>query len=286
VTRISGKTQLYGVIGNPVEHSLSPAIQNAAFEKLRLDGVFLAFEVAPEEVENALRGMHGLGICGLNVTMPYKSTVIPYLDEIDSTAELLASVNTIANEAGKLRGFSTDGIGALKALEENGLTLSGKKIVLLGSGGAAKAIAFALAEKVEKLILLNRNSEKSGELVKLLKKKFKKEISSNLLTEENMQESILEADILVNATSVGMFPNTELSLVKSDLLKSSMTVLDIVYNPLETKLSKEAKQVGAKVISGLEMLLYQGAASFEIWTGQKAPVEVMRKAALDHFAGE
>ena len=138
----SGKTQLYGVIGDPIEHTLSPTMQNAAFEALKLDAVFLAFKVKQAEVENALHGMRGLGILGFNVTMPHKNAVISYIDEVDETARFLGSVNTFFNDNGKLRGFSTDGIGAHHALEENGVTLKGKKLVLIGGGGAAKAIAY------------------------------------------------------------------------------------------------------------------------------------------------
>src|SRR3972149_8572877 len=153
---VSGKTRVCGVIGDPVAHSLSPAMHNAAFQHLKLNCIFLAFRVKPTEVENALRGVRGLGILGLNVTMPHKYSVIAWLDEVDATAEFLGSVNTICNRDGKLVGYSTDGIGALNALGESGVALRGKRVLLLGGGGAAKAVAFALAPEAEELVMLNR----------------------------------------------------------------------------------------------------------------------------------
>jgi shikimate dehydrogenase len=283
--KISGKTQVCGVIGDPIEHSLSPAMHNAAFEHLKLDYVFLAFKVTTAEVENAMRGMRGLGIHGLNVTMPHKNAVIAYLDEVDSTAKFLGSVNTILNDNGKLLGFSTDGIGALNALRENGVNLSGKKVLLLGGGGAAKAIAFALAKEVNELSILNRTPEKTKALTDALSGKFGKKVTAGSLAPSTIQENLQDADVLVNATSVGMHPNVEQSLVAPQWLKPDLTVMDIVYNPIETKLAKDAKVVGAKVVNGVEMLIFQGAASFEIWTGCSAPVEVMRKAAINKLAG-
>ncbi len=281
--RISGKTRVCGVIGNPIEHTLSPAMHNAAFEHLKLDYVFLAFKVKATEVENAIRGMRGLGIHGLNVTMPHKTAVIDYLDEVDETAKFLGSVNTILNEDGRLRGFSTDGAGALNALQENGVNPRGKKLLLLGAGGAAKAIAFALAKEVEELVLLNRTPEKTKALTEALSSELGKKVTGETLTPRAIQKNMQDADILINATSVGMHPHVGQSLVAPQWLKPDLTVMDIVYNPTETKLAKDAKAAGARVISGVEMLIYQGATSFEIWTGCAAPVKVMRKAVLNEL---
>ena len=277
----SGKTAVYAVIGEPIAHSLSPVMQNAAFEASELDCVLLAFKVVPAEVENALRGVRGFGIRGLNVTMPHKNAVIAHLDEVDETATFLGSVNTILNEGCKLRGFSTDGAGALRALKENGVTLTGKKLVLLGAGGAARAIAFSMAKEVGELVLLNRTPEKTAPLAEALNQKFHRKVTVDSFSPSTLKKSLQDADVLINATSVGMHPQASLSLVEPELLKPTLTVMDIVYNPLETKLAKDAKAAGAKVVSGLEMLIYQGAASFELWTGKPAPVEVMRKAALN-----
>ena len=280
---ISGKTRVCGVIGDPIEHTLSPIMHNAAFEALKLDYVFLAFKVKPAEVGNAISGMRALTIHGLNVTMPHKSTVINYLDEIDQASKTIGSVNTILNKAGRLFGFNTDGIGALKALRENGVEPRGKKVLLLGAGGAARAIAYTLAQEADELVILNRTAKPATELTNLLKKAFNKKVIANALTPGTIKDNLVDSDVLINATSVGMKPNANQTPVAPEWLKADLAVMDIVYSPVETKLAKDAKAVGAKVVSGVEMLIYQGAASFEIWTSGKAPVEVMRKAALNHL---
>jgi len=280
---VSGKTRVYGVIGDPIDHSMSPTLQNAAFEALGLDCKFLAFHVKPAEVEKALAGMRALGIQGLNVTMPHKSAVIGFLNEVDENAKLLNAVNTIKNVDGKLQGFNTDGVGALRALRENGADPKGKKITLLGAGGAARAIAFALAPETAELCIINRTLNSAAELSNLLYQKFNSKIFAYALSPLTLKANLAEADIFINATSVGMKPNASETPVPKRWLKKNLTVMDIVYNPVETKLAREAKAAGAKVVSGVEMLLYQGAASFEIWTGKKAPVEVMREAALSYL---
>ena len=281
---ISGKTRVCGVIGDPIEHSLSPTIHYAAFDHLKLDFVFLAFRVKTADLENAIRGMRGLGIRGLNVTMPHKSTVIGYLDEVDSTVQFLGSANTVLNKEGVLSGSNTDGVGALKALRENGVALSEKKVLLLGAGGAAKAIAFSLAEEVGELVILNRAPEKAKELAEALGRIFKNKIVGDSLSANAITKNLQDSDVLINATSVGMYPDFNQSIVAPQWLKSDLSVMDIVYNPVETKLARDAKAAGAKVISGVEMLIYQGAASFKIWTGRSAPVEVMRRVALNKLS--
>jgi shikimate dehydrogenase len=280
---ISGKTKVYGVIGDPVEHSISPTIQNAAFEAAELDCAFLTFKVSPDQVGIALSGMRALGIEGLNVTMPHKNAVIGFLDEVDQTAKLLNAVNTVKNEDGKLYGFNTDGVGALKALRENGVDPKGKKVTLLGAGGAARAIAFALAPEADELSIVNRTLKPAAELANLLHQTFNSKAVAYTLSPLAVKATLAEADLLINATSVGMKPNANQTPVKRQWLKPDLAVMDIVYDPIETKLAKDAKAAGAKVVSGVEMLIYQGAASFEIWTRCKAPVEVMRKAALNHL---
>jgi shikimate dehydrogenase len=280
---ISGKTRVCGVIGDPIEHTLSPIMHNAAFEALKLDYVFLAFKVKPDEVGNAISGMRALTIHGLNVTMPHKNAVVKYLDEVDPAGKVIGSANTILNKAGRLLGFNTDGVGALNALELNGVEPRGKKVLLLGAGGAAKAIAYTLSQEVDELVILNRTPEPAAELANLLKQKFKKKISAGELSPSTVKDNLADCDVLINATSVGMNPNANQTPVAPEWLKPDLAVMDIVYNPIETKLAKDAKAAGAKVVSGVEMLIYQGAASFEIWTACKAPVEVMRKAAINHL---
>ena len=280
---ISGKTRICGVIGDPIEHTLSPIIHNAAFEALEIDYLFLAFRVKSEDVEKAMSGMRALNIHGLNVTMPHKNAVIQYMDEVDPTCKITGSANTILKKDERLFGFNTDGVGALNALEKNGVAVRGKKVLLLGAGGAAKAIAYTLSQEAEELVILNRTAKPAAELAYLLKQKFNKKIRADELSPNAVEDNLADAHVLINATSVGMNPNADQTPVAPELLKPDLAVLDIVYNPIETKLAKDAKAAGAKVVSGVEMLIYQGAASFEIWTACNAPVEVMRKAALNHL---
>jgi shikimate dehydrogenase len=280
---ISGKTRVCGVIGDPIEHSLSPIMHNAAFEASGLDFVYVAFKVKPSCVAEAVNGMRALNIRGLNVTMPHKKTVMKNLDRVDLSAQIIDSVNTILNKENLLFGFNTDGVGAVKALKENGVPLKGSKVLLLGAGGAARAIAYAMAKEGDELTVLNRTVKDAQALAKLVEKTASKRIVSGSLSLEDIDSNLQDSDILINATSVGMKPHPDQTPVPIELLRKNLAVMDIVYNPLETKLAKDAKTLGAKVVSGVEMLIYQGAASFEIWTGKSAPVEVMRKAALTHL---
>ncbi|MBS7640403.1 shikimate dehydrogenase [Candidatus Bathyarchaeota archaeon] len=279
--KVSGGTKVCALIGCPVEHSLSPAMHNAAFQHLGLDYIYVAFNVPPERLGDAVLGIKGLGIYGVNVTMPHKINVIKYLDELDEGARLAGSVNTILNRGEKLVGYTTDGLGALRALRHAGVDPAGRKVVILGAGGASRAICFALANHVRELIILNRTLERAVKLADELRRVFSfVGVRAGLLSENVLEDVLKDTDILINATSVGMKPNINETPVKRELLHGNLTVFDIVYEPLETRLLKEAKSVGARTVDGLWMLVYQGALSFEIWTGAKAPVEVMREAAL------
>jgi len=280
---ISGKTRICGVIGDPIEHTLSPTIHNAAFQELKINYLYLAFRVKPAEVVNAVNGMRALNIRGLNVTMPHKSAVVKHLDRVDLSAQIVNSVNTILNKENLLFGFNTDGVGALKALKENGVEPKGRKVLLLGAGGAARAIAYALAKEADEIAVLNRTVKPAQALAKVLERALNKKVTVGTLSHSDIALNLSDSDILVNATSMGMKPNVDVSPVPSTLLRPDLAVMDIVYNPLETKLAKEAKTAGAKVINGVEMLIYQGAASLELWVGKSAPVEVMRQAALKHL---
>lgn len=281
---ISGKTKICGVIGDPISHTLSPTIQNSAFCHLNLDFIFLAFNVKTKELETSIKAVRSLGIRGLNVTMPHKTEVINYLDEIDKTAQFLNSANTIVNNENKLLGYSTDGIGAINALIENGVELVSSNVVLLGAGGAGRAIALSLAEKVSNLVILNRDYKKAKNLESELNLKFKKNISAESLSKDSIKKSLRNSDVLINATNVGMISNKKQSIVDSNLITPNLTVMDIVYNPIETKLLADAREVGAKTINGIDMLIYQGAESFELWTGEKAPIDVMKNAALKQIS--
>lgn len=279
---ISGKTRVCALIGEPVWHSLSPIIQNAAFEYLGLDYVYVAFNVSAENLERAILGVRGLGIYGLNVTMPHKISVIKYLDVLDESASRIGSVNTILNRDGRLIGYTTDGVGALNALKYAGANPFGKKIVVLGAGGASRAISFTLAEYARELVILNRTVERAEDLARNIRDALGDwvNVRAGKLADWNLERELKDANILINATSLGMKPNDSETPVKRDFLHSNLTVFDIVYEPLETRLLREARLAGAKTIDGLSMLIHQGAASFEIWTGMRAPIDVMREAAL------
>ena len=280
---ITGKTRACGVIGDPINHSLSPIIQNAAFEAVDLNFVFLAYKVKTYGLEDAVNGARALNIRGLNVTMPHKTRIIDFLDRIDLSAQIIKSVNTVLNKENLLFGFNTDGVGALRALKENGVEPKGRKVLLLGAGGAARAVAYTLAKEADELVVLNRTVKSSHNLAKLLEKTVGKKVASGSLSISDIQRNLQDSDILINATSVGMKPKPQESPVPIKLLRRDLSVMDIVYNPIETRLIKDAKSMGAVVIGGIEMLIYQGAASFEIWTGKSAPIQVMKKAALSHL---
>lgn len=281
---ISGKTKIFGVIGDPIGHTLSPTIQNSAFHHLNLDYIFLAFNVKSEELKASMQAVRSLGISGLNVTMPHKLDVINYLDEIDKTSRFLKSVNTIVNTENRLLGYSTDGVGAINALIENGVDLANSNVILLGAGGAGRAIAFSLAEKVSNLVIINRDFKKAKKLAADLSLKFNKNISAESLSTSCLKNNLRDSNVLINSTNVGMISNKKQSIVDSNLLSPTLTVMDIVYNPIETKLLVDARKVGAKTINGIDMLIYQGAASFKLWTGKKAPIKVMKNAALKQIS--
>lgn len=253
---IDAHTQLYGVIGNPVRHSLSPIIHNGAFGRMGLHAVYLAFEV--KDLKEAIDGIRGLGIRGVSVTLPFKNQIIPFLDKVEDIAGEIKAVNTLFNEGGKLTGYNTDWRGALEALEEK-VDLKGKRVVLLGAGGAARAIGFALKMRDCEVIISNRTMDRGTRLAKELRC-----IHRPLSSIEG-----IEADVIINATSAGMHPYDEESPLPKKVLKNGITVMDIVYRPLRTKFLREAEERGCRTIDGLEMFVRQGAAQLEIWTGKR-----------------
>ena len=278
----SGKTKVCGVIGDPIEHTMSPVIHNAAFRNMGMDYVYLPFRVKKEEVGRAIEGMRALNIRGLNVTIPHKVAVIPFLDELDPLASKIGAVNTIVNDNGVLKGYNTDATGFLRPLLEEGIEPKGKSVAILGAGGAAKAVSFILAEKGAHIIILNRRLEMdwAEELAGRISRAFSREATALELNRENLAGVLEKTDILVNTTSVGMSPDTGKTPVDTDLLGPNLVVYDIVYNPIKTRLRQEAEAAGATVISGLDMLVWQGALAFEKWTGRKAPVNLMKAEAV------
>ena len=285
---VSGKTIVCGVIGDPIEHTMSPVMHNAAFKKLGIDYLYVPFRVRKEELEKAIAGMRALNIRGLNVTIPHKVEVISFLDKVDSLVEKIGAVNTIVNDGGVLTGYNTDATGFLQALLERGVEPKGKNTVILGAGGVSRAISFILAERGAHLVILNRQLELdwAEELAQRISQIFNKEIKALVLNEGNLAEVLERAEVLVNATSVGMSPNIDETPVPARLLKSGLTIFDSVYNPVKTRLLREAEAAGAQAIGGLDMLVWQGALAFEKWTGQKAPLELMREEAIKALGHE
>ena len=277
---ISGKTKVCGIIGDPIEHTMSPVMHNAAFKALGIDYRYLPFRVRAADLGEAIGGLRALHIRGLNVTIPHKTAVIPFLDKLDPSAERIDAVNTIVNDDGVLTGYNTDAAGFLQALLEKGIEPAGKSVVVLGAGGAAKGISFILAERGAHPVILNRHPGRAEELARRIAQALKKEIKARPLSEADLAAALAKADILVNTTSVGMVPGTEDTPVPAKLLRPGLVVFDIVYNPIQTRLLREAEAAGARTIDGLAMLVWQGALAFEKWTGRKAPVDLMRETAV------
>ena len=277
---ISGKTKICGLIGDPVEHTMSPAMHNAAFKKLGLDYAYIAFRAKGTELDKAIAGMRALNMRGLNVTIPHKVAVMKLLDKLDPLAEKIGAVNTIVNDDGVLTGYNTDATGFLQPPLEKGIEPEEKVIAILGAGGASRGISSILAEHGARLVILNRNLERAEHLARQVFKNTGKTVTVAELSAANLEQTIGKADILINATSVGMTPGSDETPVPANLLRRGLVVYDIVYNPVETRLLREAKAAGAETISGLDMLVWQGALAFEKWTGQKAPVKLMKKEAM------
>ena len=277
--QISGKTKLVGIIGDPIEHSISPAMQNAAFKALELDYVYVPFRVRREDLAKAVDAVRTLNLRGLNVTIPHKVDIIPLLDEIDSLAQEIGAVNVVVNNNGVLTGYNTDAEGFLHVLLEHGIEPDGKTVIILGAGGAARAIAFTLAARGANLIILNIIPAQAAACASDVAKATNASIETLLLDKKHLMDVMERGDILVNATSVGMYPLNNETLVTADLISPHLIVADIVYNPYKTQLLLEAEKAGARTINGLEMLIWQGALAFEKWTGKKAPLNVMKKEA-------
>lgn len=276
------KSKVCCLIGDPIEHTISPLIHNIAFQKLGLDYIYVAFRVEKSMLKMAVDGVRALNIRGLNVTIPHKVEIIKYLDKVDELAEKIGAVNTVVNEGGKLIGYNTDGPGAIKALQDKGFYPKGKRVLMLGAGGAARAIAYYVAkEEPSEIIILNRNVERALEVSGKIGSEMDIACKAAKLDEDNIKKALEKTDLLINCTSVGMFPKVNETLVPKAFLKKDMTVMDIVYNPIYTRLLREAADVGCNIIFGLDMLVKQAALSFEIWTGIKAPVEEMRRTALE-----
>jgi shikimate dehydrogenase len=266
-------TVICGIIGKPVSHSLSPIMHNAGYKALDINYVYLAFDIT--NAKDAVSAMRTLSMRGLSVTIPHKISVMQYLDQIDPQAKKIGAVNTIVNDSGTLIGFNTDSDAALRALEEK-TSISGKKVVLLGTGGAARAIAFGLQEKKANVLILGRNSQAARMLAAATGAKH-----GNIA----QMDEIKTSDILIHATSIGMHPHLHESIVPTDVLHKNLTVFDIVYTPRETKLILDAKRAGSSIVYGHTMLLHQAMTQFKLFTGVPAPMTIFKKVLLKNLKG-
>lgn len=278
---VKATTDIYGIFGHPVKHSLSPDMHNSAFNTLGLNSVYVAFDIDPESIEEAARAIRVMGIRGINITIPHKQTIIPYLDEVSPDAKLTGAVNTVKNENGRLSGYNTDVGGFLRAIREDlDFSPEGNTLFLIGAGGAARAVLSAFCMNGGAVVYITDIiKDKALELANQFKANFQNiTIETVELDNQNLiEQKFNEADILVNASPAGMDGVGSLDIPLTSLNKNAV-VYDLVYKPPDTSLLKEAKQLGHKASGGLSMLLYQGAESFEIWTGENAPVEIMKKA--------
>ncbi|MDR9853105.1 shikimate dehydrogenase [Paenibacillus sp. VCA1] len=274
---------LLGVIGDPIAHSKSPVMHQAALEALGLPGAYVPMHVKTGQVKDAIAGIKALGFRGINVTIPHKLEVIPHLDHLDETALRIGAVNTIVNDQGVLTGYNTDGIGYVRSLKEEAAPdLKGKKIVVLGAGGAARGIIYALSlENPDRIYVANRTVDKAEAMAA----EWKDLADIRGISMMQLPECLKDADILINTTSVGMHPNMAHTPVDTDLIPEGIVVSDLIYNPLQTKLLAESAQKGCIVHGGLGMFVNQGAYALEYWTGLPAPVAAMRNAVLKDMGG-
>ena len=273
---ITSETRLCGLIGHPIIHSVSPQMHNAAFKFLKLSYIYLAFDVLDEKLGEAVRGLASLGARGFNVTIPHKVSVIRFLDYLDSSAEKAGAVNTVVIREGELVGYNTDVNGVREVLKRTG-GIEGERALIIGAGGAARAVGVALIEcGFRDILIANRTPERGRELAERLRELG---ANSGYIEFRKLESYIGETRLIVNTTPIGMWPNIDESPVREEKINEKMVVLDLVYNPAETRLLKEARLRGAVTLSGLEVLVEQGAAAFKLWTGVEAPREVMMKAA-------
>jgi len=276
---ISGKTKLYGIFGYPVEHTFSPGMHNSAFEKLHLNACYVPFAVSPDNLGDAMKALIPLGICGVNVTVPHKEKVITHLDALSEEARLIGAVNTVEIKEGKLIGHNTDGRGFLRSLRDNaGFNPRGKQIFIIGSGGAARAVGFSLAlAGTKKIVFTDIDARKAVALVTDITEKTGRLVE--YAKHESIAENVAKSHCVINATPLGLKRTDQLPIAR-EIIQKKHLICDLVYNPVETRFLRAAKANGAEVLHGTGMLLYQGVIAFEIWTGQKAPIAIMKNALV------
>ena len=276
---ITGLTKVCAIIGDPIAHSLSPAIQNAAFRALKMNLVYVPFRVRTSELGAAIEGLRSLGVLGINVTMPHKSRVLRFLDRVDDTAREIGAVNTVVRRSAGLHGYNTDGKAAVSALSELG-SLSGRTVLILGAGGAAKAIAYQLSKMAETVVILNRTRSNGAQLARMITKWNGIPSRSYALNKANLRRETGRTNLLINTLPANVLPPFGKILTQEGLAARDMLVMDANYG-LKNEFLATARNVGVKAIDGLEMLIQQAALSFKLWTGLNAPINAMRKAALE-----
>jgi shikimate dehydrogenase len=276
---IDAHTTVCALLGHPVGHSLSPAIHNAAFEALGLPLVYVAHDVQPGQVARALDGIRAMGYRGLSVTIPHKVEAMHGVDEVDKTAQGIGCINTVVNDDGRLLGYNSDGLGALGALRDAGADPQGSRTLVLGSGGAARAIAVTLASTAppEHLTILGVVKDELDRLVTDASEQGVSDVRGELLTDDSLAREMAQADIVLHCSPIGMHPQEDASLVPAKLLREGLVVFDAVYNPRVTMLLRMAEQAGCRTVQGMEMFLGQALVQFQLWTGQEAPQDVMRR---------
>jgi len=276
---ITAKTKVCGILGHPVGHSLSPEIHNAAFQALGLPYVYVAHDVQPGRVVRALEGIRALGYRGLSITIPHKVEALAGVDEVDATAQVIGCINTVVNENGRLLGYNSDGLGAVNALREAGADPRGSHTVVLGSGGAARAVAVTIARETppHTLTILGIDVAELDRLATDVRRQGTSTVHHEPLTDTALELALARADLVLHCSPIGMHPQEDRSLVPPALLRPTMAVFDVVYNPRRTRLIQDAEQAGCKTILGLEMFLGQAFVQFQLWTGQAAPRDVMRQ---------
>lgn len=283
MTQITGHTKLTGLLGSPVSHSISPMMHNEAFKQLNLDYVYLAFDITVEQLPSVVEGFRAMNVRGYNLTMPHKNAMYSLCDSLSPAAEIIGAVNTVVNDNGHLTGHTTDGIGYMRALKEDGYDIIGKKMTLLGAGGAATSIFVQAAmDGVAEISIFNRRSpfwNRAESIIHTLSERTNCKITLYDYDDPAiLKREISESAILTNGSSVGMAPNIEQSLITdTSIFHKDLIVSDVIYNPRETLLLKQAKEAGCKTQNGLYMLLYQGAEAFKLWTGQDMPVEIVKE---------
>jgi shikimate dehydrogenase len=279
MTRIDANFRICALLGFPAHHSMGPMIHNSAFEELDLPFVYVAHDVAPADLASAVAGARALGYRGLSITMPHKVAAMALVDDVDPMARAIGCINTVVNEDGRLMGYNSDGQGALDALGRAGIEVAGRRVLVLGSGGAARAVTMTVALRGQpaELALLGVVEDELVRLGRDVAAKTGKDARVQILTEATLTDAVGRADVLLHCTPVGMTPETERSVVPRSLLRADLAVFDAVYNPRRTLLLRQAAAAGCRVVEGMEMFLGQAMVQFELWTGRPAPAQAMRQ---------